>query len=274
LLTVEEAAALAGVGFEPVSEVIGAVANNVSLYGFNNFGVVPFQQGGYYNQPIAWGPDGLRTFTSSSSNRAMGVPTAVTELRKGYKTALDRLSDEARAAGADGVVDIQVTRTITHGSGAQMWQFLAVGTGVRALGAHHTDRPFLSALSAGQTAAAIRGGWLPMSVLMVPVMGIRYVDYNSQVRRGTFAPNAEIEALTDAVNTTRRQARTDLERDARAIHADGAVMSSMSVAMEAPPTEQVCRVSVTIVGTALAQFRVGHAKAVPLMIMPLNKGRT
>lgn len=277
LLTVEEAAALAAVGFEPVSEVIGAVANNVILYGFNTFGPATFQQSRYYNQPMGWGPGGYRprTYTSSSTDRRVGVPTAVSELRKGYRTALGRLTDEARAVGADGVVDVQVTRTVTHGSGAQMWQFLAIGTAVRATGSQHTNQPFLSGLSAAQTAAAIRGGWLPISVLMVPVMGIRYLDYNSRMRQGMFAPNAEVEAYSDAVNTTRHQARTDLVREAQAVHADGAVMSSMSLGVESSSSEQVCVVSVQIVATALARFRVPKAQSTPpLMIMPLNKGRT
>jgi uncharacterized protein YbjQ (UPF0145 family) len=273
LLSVEEAAALAAVGFEPVSEVIGAVAKNVRPTGFYASGAVPFQRQQYYNQP-RWEPNAwdLRTYTSSSNNLAVGTPTAVSELKSGYRTALNRLEAEARAVGADGVVDVQLTRTVSHGSGAQLWSFLAIGTAVRSSGQVHTAQPFTSGLSAAQTAAAIRGGWLPVSILTVPVMGIRYVDYYSRSRRGRLSPNAEIDALTDAVNTTRHQARTDLELAARAVHADGAVMSSMSMEMEAPRDEPVCRVSVTITGTALARFRAPASGATPLMIMPLNKG--
>ena len=278
LLTVEEAAALASVGFDPVSEVIGAVSRNVRPTGFYTAGAVPFQRQQYYNQPVGgrWSPNAydLRTYTSSDNNVAVGTPTAISELKRGYREALGRLVTEARAVHADGVVDVQVTRTITHGSGAQLWNFLAIGTAVRGIGSVHAETPFTSGLSAAQTAAAIRGGWLPVSVLLVPVMGIRYVDYASRRRRGRFAPNAEIDALSDAVNATRHQARTDLQRAAEAVRADGAVMSSMSLEMEATRDEPVCRVTVELVGTALARFRVRGERPAPLMIMPLNKGKS
>lgn len=275
LLTVEEAAALASVGFEPVSEVIGAVATNVVPYGFYSAGAVPFQQQHYYNQPVnsGWTPNYFeaKTYTSSDHSRVVGTPNSILALKDGYGTALSRLEAEARAVGADGVVDVRLTRTVTHGSGAQLWSFLAVGTAVRGIGARHAESPFMSDLSAAQTAAALRGGWLPVSVLVVPVMGIRYVGWPN---RGRLAPNAEMVGISHAVNDTRRQARTDLEARARAVHADGAVMSSMSMEVEARSGEQTCTVSVIITGTALARFKSAPGRPAPLMIMPLNKGKS
>lgn len=270
LLTVEEAAALAAVGFEPVCEVIGAVARNVIPTGFYSSGAVPFQRQQYYNQPVGINPGDPRTFTSSGNNLAVGTPIAIIELKRGYREALDRLDAEARAAGADGVVDVRVTRTVTHGSGAQLWSFLAIGTAVRATGRVHAEHPFTSSLSAAQTAAALRGGWLPISVLIAPVMGIRYVGFPN---RGRLAPNAEMVGITHAVNDTRRQARTDFEAQARAARADGAVMSSMFMDVEARSGEPSCTVSVMITGTALAQFKIRQERPAPLMIMPLNKGK-
>lgn len=276
LVSIEEAAALAAVGFEPVSEVIGATARNVRPTGFYSTGAVSFQQQSYYNQPLSMGPSAydLRTYTSSGNNLRVGTPAAISELKKGYRDALYRLVTEARAVHADGVVDVQTSLTITHGSGAQLWNFLAIGTAIRGTGSVHADAPFTSGLSAAQTAAAIRNGWLPVAALIIPVMGIRYVEYSSRRQRGRFQPNAEIPALSDAVNSTRNQARLDLEREARTVHADGAVMTSMAMELEAPTDEPVCRVTVTITGTALARFKIRHERPAPLMIMPLNKGRT
>lgn len=284
LLPVEEATALHGVGFEPVSEVIGAVASTVTPSGFYSSGYLPFQQQQYYNQPVrgrtrvdsawtgqpslnAWDP---RTFTSSSGNRAVGTPTEITALRSGYQTALNRLVEEVRALGADGAVDIRLERTVTHLSGSQLWSFLAVGTAVRSRGRTRPARPFTTTLPGGQVAAAIRGGWVPVSVLSAPVMAIRYVDLESRIRRRRFAANGEIDAFTDVVNTCRHQARRDFASAARAACADGAVMSDMSLTFEAERNDPVCRATVTVTGTALARLPSRRVELSPLTIMPLN----
>ena len=277
LLTVEEAAALASVGFEPVTEVIGAVANNVIPYGFYSSGAVPFQRQTFYNQPVATGWSGnwgdVRTYTSSSNSRVVGTPNSIIALKDGYRTALRRLHAEAQAAGADGVVGVTMQRSVTHGNGGQLWSFLAVGTAVRSTGSTHTTDPFLSGLTAAQSAASIRSGWLPLAVLINPVMAIRWVDPASRWSRQGLAANAEIDAYTDVVNTCRHQARADFERAAATVKADGAVMSSMTLELDAPRDESTCTALVTITGTALARFRLPTPVAAPLMIMPLYRGQ-
>jgi uncharacterized protein YbjQ (UPF0145 family) len=279
LLSVEEATALAGVGFEPVSEVIGAIASTVTPRGFYASGAVTFQQQRSYNQPVGVGAGysllnawDLRTYTSSSGNRQVGTPPELTALKAGYRTALARLGSEARAVGADGVVGITIERTVGHSGGTQLWSFLALGTAVRSTGRTHTANPFTTTQSAAAVAAGIRGGWIPVSVLFCPVMGIRYVDWASRTARRGLLSNAEVEAFTDVVNTCRHQARQDFAAAARAVRADGAVMTDMTLALEAERQEPVCNATVIISGTALARFGVRGDRPPPLTIMPLSRG--
>ena len=281
LLTVEEAAALASVGFEPVSEVIGAVASTVTPSGFYRSypgffpPTTPFQRQKYYNQPHVPAP--VRTYTSSSSNVSVGVPQSITALKAGYRTALNRLNAEAGAAGADGVVGIRVERTISHSGGTQLWSFVAVGTAVRSTGHTHTANPFTTSMSAAGVAAAVRGGWVPVSLVIAPVMAIRWIDPASRIQssmtqiRG-LAVNVEVDAYTDVVNTCRHQARQDFAAAARQVHADGAVLSDMTLEFEADRKESFCTASVTVTGTAMARLIVRHHPPAPLTIIPLTGG--
>ena len=260
LLSVPDAAALAAAGFEPISEVVGAVANAVTPGGF--YAAAPA-----YSSPYR-GSQRIRTYTSSSHNAAVGTPPSVLALRAGHRTMLARLAGEARAVGADGVVGVTVERTVGHGNGTQIWRFLAVGTAVRSTGHTHTDTPFTTDLTGAQVGAAIRSGWIPLSLLIVPCMAVRWLDYGSRTQRVVTAGNVEVDAYTDVVNTCRHQARTDWAQAAAAIRAEAAVLSSMTLETEIKPDESTATVIVT--GTALARFEVPAERPRPLTIMPLH----
>ncbi|MCW2523086.1 MAG: hypothetical protein JWO63_1421 [Frankiales bacterium] len=270
LLSVQEAAALASAGFTPVSEVIGAVANTVTPTGFYSAGFPQWGPGGVVG-PMAYGP---QTYTSSSGNLRVGVPSRITALKAGYRTALSRLSAEARAVRADGVVGVRLSLTVGYQGGAQLWRFLAIGTAVRSGGATHTETPFTTDLSGSQVAAALHGGWVPVALVIAPCMAIRWVDWTSRSQRGTFAANVEVEAYTDLINTCRHQARQDFAVAARAGHAEAAVLTDMSVEFEIDQQEPVCTALVTITGTSLAGFARPGPRIAPLAILPLRQGRT
>lgn len=261
MVAVRESAALASVGFLPASEVMGAVAMLAPVSGF-------FQQraaGRTY--PRGWQGSGSAAPPVFTSSRASRVPSRIAVLMKAYGLVLTRLSDEIRAAGADGAVGIRVEHTVVDAGTAQsVWRFLATGTAVRSLGPTRAARPFTTSLSAGQVAAALRNGWAPVTFLACPVMAVRWVEPRSRQQRRTTSSNGEVVAFTETVNACRRQAALDFERDARAAGADGAVMDEMSVEMGA--ARDLAEVSVMLVGTALARFGVPHSPA-PLSILSL-----
>lgn len=271
LSTVEGSAALSTVGFEQVSEVVGAAAFVVSTTGFYTVGARPWSSSS--TGPTAWRTGGSRsaprTYTSSAASVAVGTPPMMTALKEGYRTALSRLVAEARAVGADGVVGVRITRTRVDSGNAPLLSFLAVGTAIRSVGRTRAGTPFTTDLSPAQTVAALRGGWIPVSYLACPVKAIRWVDTSSRRQRRIFAANGEIDAHTEAVNACRHQARTDFAKAARAVHADAAVMGAMTLSIG--PSPGVAEVTVVITGTALARFAGGGGTAEPLTVMPLSR---
>jgi uncharacterized protein YbjQ (UPF0145 family) len=263
MVSVGESAALAAVGFLPASEVMGAVAMFAPVSGF-------FQSGGLGGPtyPRGWqglGSDPPPVFTSSTASR---VPSRVAVLKRAYRLALARLTDEIRATGADGAVGIRVEHTVVGaGSSQAVWRFLATGTAVRSLGPARAERPFTTSLSAAETATALRGGWTPVSYLACPVMAVRWVEPASRRQERALSGNGEIVAFTETVNACRRQAALDFERDARAVGADAAVMDELSV--EVADARDLSQVHVLLAGTALARFAVPRSSA-PLSVLSLT----
>ncbi|MGI8680473.1 MAG: hypothetical protein ACR2LX_17670 [Jatrophihabitans sp.] len=260
VLSVQESAALAAVGFTVTSEVMGAVAMRAPVTGF-------FQRaGGGSTYPRGWQGDGgpPPVYTSSRTPR---VPARVTSLRAGYRIALARLIDEVRAVGADGAVDVRVDHTVAETLGDLVWRFLATGTAVRGAGPTRARVPFTAALSAAETAAALRAGWVPVGYLACPVMAVRWVEPESRRQERTLSANGEVTAFTHTVTECRRQAGADFARVARGRGADGAVMKSMS--MEVGPAVDLAEVNVLVIGTAVAQFRAPEATA-PLTVLSLG----
>jgi uncharacterized protein YbjQ (UPF0145 family) len=272
LLSVEESAALSTVGFQQVSEVMGAAVYAVTGVGFYPAGAQPFPYFGRSSAQRHGSIDrnALPTYTSSRASVAVGSPPMISALKSGYRLALDRLVAEARAVGADGVVGVRVTTTRSHWRGGRLLNFLAVGTAVRSMGRTRAGTPFTTALSAAQTASALRAGWVPICYLACPVMAIRGLDQGSRRQRRISAGNGEIRAHTEAVNTCRHQARTDFAAAARSVHADGAVMAEMTLRLG--PEKNLVEVTAVITGTALARFATRKELA-PISVIAYRDAR-
>ncbi len=116
VVSVQESAALAGVGLTVMSEVMGAVAVRAPVTGF-------FQgAAGGSRYPRGWQGDGgpPPVYTSSGAST---VPARVTSLRAGYRIAMSRLVAEVRAVGADGAVEVRVEHTVTEALDQLVWRF-------------------------------------------------------------------------------------------------------------------------------------------------------
>ena len=267
MLSTPECVALAGVGFRQVSEVMGGVVISVQERGFFSTGLAAPPK-----FPRGWqgGSDGAAPPIYTSSSGRSSVPSKITAMRSGIRTALARLVEEARAVGADGVIAVRMDQTRTATGGTSIWSFLATGTAVRSLGGTHASTPFTAALSATQTASALRGGWVPLSYLTSQVMAVRWVEPASRKQERLSSANGEIGAYSDTVNVCRRQASADFAEAARAVGADGAVLADMR--LELGEARDLAEVSVVVTGTALVRF-TGHGVPAPLTIMPLGGGR-
>jgi uncharacterized protein YbjQ (UPF0145 family) len=270
-LSTDEFAAIRSVGFEPVGQVLGAAVYNI---GFT----------GGFNCPGAWSGYGafaqpFRSVTQVSGRGGMGSFGPLTQtMYEARHKAIDRMSAECTALGGHGVVGVSLVIGAFPAGGLE---FKAIGTAVRAQGAIATapKRPFTSDLSGQEFAKLITAGWVPAGLALGISVGARHDDWLTVGQTRWGAGNAEVTGYTELVNDARHDARLQLEKDVRALGAEGVVVSRMDLRVherECPMQEHGKDhiVEVTVVGTATARFASQEASRTPsLAIMSLDPQR-
>lgn len=260
LLSVPDAAALAGVGFRPVGEVMGCIVEQISWTGWGC---------GY-----TYGWSDSRTVTAGSSGRWAGLGPYVEALSHGWETALRRLVAEATALGADGVVGITLQQSHLD---ARTSEFVALGTAVRGDGGARAARPFTTDLSGADVSKLLHAGWVPTGVAIGISAGVRHDDYRTQNQRWRWSSNAEIDGYTDLVTSIRHDARRQFERRARAHGGESVLVSSMGLRVwENEPSDNHTDhyAEATFIGTAATRFhRTATAPTSSLTILPLTRAQ-
>ncbi|MGH3722000.1 MAG: heavy metal-binding domain-containing protein [Pseudonocardiaceae bacterium] len=259
LLTVPGAAGVQSVGFDPVGEVMGCIVEHIGWSGFGGCGYF----GGF---GIAGG-----TVTSSGSARFVGFGPYVDALYRGYGTALGRMTEEAAAMDADGVVGVRLS--VSH-LGAENREFVALGTAVRARSQHRPGAVFTTELAGQDVAKLMQAGWVPAALVYGISMAVRHDDWATQRQASWGAGNTEVSGYTELVTHVRADARHRFDQQARSAGAQGAIVSSMGLSIgEIEPAENhrdhVAEASVF--GTALVRFHQGAAAPTrSLTILPLR----
>src|SRR6266567_1183293 len=101
----------------------------------------------------------------------------VEALYRGYNTALARMTAEAAAMGADGVVGVRLTRT-PLGQSAE--EFVALGSAVRAQSRRRPPQPFTAALPGQDVAKLMQSGWVPARIAIGIAVEAQYLDWQSR----------------------------------------------------------------------------------------------
>jgi uncharacterized protein YbjQ (UPF0145 family) len=252
-LTADEFAAIRGVGFEPVGQVLGAAVYNVGYTGG-------------YACPGAWAGYGgyvtpYQSVTSVSGVSSMGsFGPMVQTLYQARRRAIARMSAECAELGGHGVVGVLLTIGAFPAGGLE---FKAIGTAVRAPGGVPLKRPFTSDLSGQDFTKLIMAGWVPVGLALGISVGARHDDWLTinQTRWGT--GNTEVSGYTDLVNQSRHDARSQLDQDVARLGGSGVVVKTMDMRVrerECPMQEHRRDhiAEVTIIGTAIAQFTRSH----------------
>jgi uncharacterized protein YbjQ (UPF0145 family) len=242
LLSAPSAAGIKAVGLEPVGEVMGCVVlSTVSQY---------------------------RTFTGYRYNLDSYSMPYLQALHTGYNTALDRLRAEARALGADGVVDIRLSLS----SLGEAEEFLAMGTAVRAQSTTRPKSLFTTDLSGSDVAKLMLAGWAPVRVEWAGAASAIFTGIGTQSQTSFYAGNIEVDSYTRLINHVRADARSRFHQMVRDAGADGGIVNRMSLSTW-EPGEQVVAALASVYGTAIAQFhRSGTpAPARTLTVMPLRR---
>jgi len=267
LLSVPAALSLESVGFEPVGEVMGCTVDQI---GWPGYAGCPMGQGPYSG--LAY-----QTPRTSSRDPNFGFKPYVSAVHRGYATALRRMTQEASALGADGVVGVllRADPVAEHTT-----EFVALGTAVRARCRTRPSKLFTTELPGTDVAKLLMAGWIPVAVHVALEVAIRHDDDRTwlQANGGPFnvfgRSNVEISGYTKLVQRTRALARDRMARQMAELGADGVVVSDFQVRLKERGCDHVAEA--TIRGTSIARFR-RRARAAsdhaPLSILPLAMGR-
>jgi uncharacterized protein YbjQ (UPF0145 family) len=213
LLTVPAAVAVDSVGFDPAGEVMGSAVMQLGWAGYGGCGYY----GGYGSVAHA------RVYGSSS--QWGGFAPYIKAVLSGYRLALNRLSAEASAMRADGIVGVRLSsRHLVDGS----YEYTAIGSAVRARSRVRPDQPFVTDLDGPDFAALLIGGWVPVALEVAMEMAIRHDDaltrsQESYRRRA----NVEISGHTELAQYVRSSVRQKLETQIKASRAHGVVVSTL-----------------------------------------------
>jgi uncharacterized protein YbjQ (UPF0145 family) len=250
LLSVPGHVGVESVGVHPVAEVMGCIVQNIGWTGGLNYGV-----GG-----------GVGGYVGSVSFQPY-----VQALYHGFDTALSRMTTEAKAMGADGIVGIRLTRS-RLGDSSQ--EFVALGTAVRADSSRRPRRLFTTDLAGQDFAKLMQAGWVPVRIAIGIAVESQFLDWASRSQMSMMAGNTEVTAYTQLINRVRAKSRQAFASHARGTRADGAIVASMGLRswhQEAGNTPLLCAES-SVFGTTIARFHTGQrAPTKALKIMPLRQ---
>ena len=221
-------ATLREVGFEPAGVVVGSVYT----YGYpyrSPQGYKPrthFGSGAYPNSIIDDPMSAKRSggYVHDWSISSAGQP--VTDLgwtwekmvsqhreRRVANEAVDHLVQEAKAAGAHGVVGIQfaLKGMGTDAVGRSVYELSVAGTAVRATGLSPVKSLFTTHLTATDVAKAIAHGYAPVSFHVGISVVCAQLGATSR-RRLRSMNNGEVEQFSEVTEKSLQLARRDLER--------------------------------------------------------------
>ncbi len=254
LLSVPGAVGIQSVGLDPVAEVMGCIVQQIgwtATGGYGGYNAPGFGMGMSYGYAVDFRP-------------------YVQALYHGYNTALARMVTEAAAMGADGVVDVRITRSHL---GQSNHEFVALGSAVRARSTRRPAQPFTTVLSGPDVAKLMQAGWAPARIAIGIAVQAQYLDWRSRNQMSVMAGNTEVSGPTELITLVRHQARDTFGRQAREAGADGAIVSNIQLRTweEGDENTPLLGAESKVFGTAISRFHTGpRAPRNALTIMPLR----
>jgi|tagenome__1003787_1003787.scaffolds.fasta_scaffold20968666_2 uncharacterized protein YbjQ (UPF0145 family) len=208
-LGVAEALLIRQSGLEPVTQVMGS---SIFKVGWQQ---MPWAAGGGW-----YGGRSSETFELEAQTEAYN---------EARRLSVDRLREEARLAGADGVVGVSIRRGRREGM-SDLLEFVAVGTAVRStrftLDDEAADGPWLCNLSGQDVAKLIAHGFWPLAIVGGSTVAYVASGTAQQWRSRGFLGsmrNQEMADFSRGLSDARLLAMDRVERQAHAHHAHGVV---------------------------------------------------
>ncbi|MEU8775530.1 heavy metal-binding domain-containing protein [Streptomyces sp. NPDC048606] len=261
-LSSEEHAAVMGVGFEPVGQVLGTI-------------VVNAESGGVGGCPGAWTvQDGKRV---PFSRWVPSLAQTARSIHAARARALSRAAAECGALGGDGIVGVELgVDRFPEG----FVEYSVRGTAVRARSRVRPQRPFTSHLTGQDFARLLYAGWVPTGLAFGIAIEIRHDDWRTSRRTAWTADNQEVDGYTQLLGHVRHEARRQLALDAAKYGGDGLVVDDVELTVSESECSSAGYASdfiaeAAFVGTSIARFsRSGRpAGPTPLTMMRLERER-
>ncbi|MFF3722389.1 heavy metal-binding domain-containing protein [Streptomyces erythrochromogenes] len=261
-LSSEEFAAIEGVGFDPVGQVLGTAVYNIGYTG-------------------VWGCPGNWAVTDDnnpvpSSRWASSLSQLVRTMYAARRSALARAVAECGALGGDGIVGVELQVGEFPAGGLE---FTVRGTAVRARSRIRPRAPFTSHLGGQDFARLVDAGWVPVALAFGVAFAIRHDDWRTSFRIPFAARNQEVDCYTRLIGHVRREARKQLVLDTEKHGGDGVVVNDLELRVgesECPSygSTRDLTAEAVFVGTSIARFgRSGRPAGTrpPLTIMRLER---
>jgi uncharacterized protein YbjQ (UPF0145 family) len=275
LLSVPATTALHGVGLEPLGDVAGTCGMSL----MRRVG-----RCGAGGTPIGLTSPRSPVLTSGSPGTAAGdgLRPWVEARTQGFALALRRMLADARAVGADGVVDVRVSQT-RDAESAALHAFVAAGTAVHVTGGvppgvrDDEGTPFAATLDGPATARAVASGWWPAGVAVGLAGAIRHRDQYARVGPGQQVGSfetGEVVGLSDLLAAVRADARARLQESGDALRAEHLAVTRFDtrVRPQSISDHEDDVAETTILATALRHVP-GAAAAPPMLaVLPLRDG--
>jgi uncharacterized protein YbjQ (UPF0145 family) len=258
-LSVAEAFVVREAGFTPIAQVMGSC----------------FYQVGWQSMP--WGQLGWSS--SLSEGETFELETQTAAWNDARSLALDRLRDEAVAAGADAVVGLRLKRG-GYDWAAGLVEFVAIGTAVRSERYEIEDAPVLSHLSGQDFAKLVRHGFWPVGLVAGSTVAYVVAGYGQQARSsGLFSgrQNQELPDYTRGMYDARALAMDRLTREAHRLHAHGVVGVSIERKEQARDrdsggmTYRDLIIEMHVLGTAIVEVRHDAPSPAQYIALPLDR---
>jgi uncharacterized protein YbjQ (UPF0145 family) len=180
--------------------------------------------------------------------------------------AMVRMEEEADALGADGVVAVRLTLSV-HAWGANVVEFLAIGTAVKSLGGEGfrgpENRPFTSDLSGQDFWTLLNAGYRPLGFVMGNCV---YYIAGGQPQNQP-KDNVELVGPTQALYDARELAMERMQVEAEAMNAAGIVGVLID---ENNHTWGPSVLEFSAVGTAVVPIREDHHIPKPALVLTVG----
>jgi uncharacterized protein YbjQ (UPF0145 family) len=260
-LGVAEALLIRQAGLEPITQVMGS---SIFKVGWQQ---MPWTAGGWY------GGRASETFELESQTAAYN---------DARRMAVDRLREEARLAGADGVVGVSIRRGRREGM-SDLVEFIAIGTAVRStryvLDDEDANPPWLCNLSGQDVAKLVAHGFWPVAIVGGSTVAYVASSASQQWKSRGFMTSMRNQELTDfsrGLSDARLLAMERVERQAHEHHAHGVVgvsftRSQREVERDVNNTSFLdLIVEIHVIGTAIVEVRRDGAPPPTYTSLPLT----